>query len=400
MNKDIALLLSCLLCLYLGWKIYHLKMRSSLAEEKLKEWKEGREELHCAFKALSYEALEKNSRIFLDLAQTNLEKFQEGAKSDLEKRHSSIQELVKPLQEKLMQFDQGLRSIELERKEDHTFLKVQLDHLFESERKLVQETASLTKALRSPQTRGRWGELQLQRVVELCGMLNHCDFMQQITSEEGVARPDLIIKLPGGRQIIVDAKAPMEAYLDAIESSDEERYRHKLKEHARLVRTHACSLGKKSYYQYFQPTPEFVILFLPSEHFFSLALQQDPTLIELGIEQGVILATPTTLIALLRTVAYGWKQESLTKHVQQVSQLGQEFYKRLGDMTNHFAKTGRALSSAVEAYNQTIRSLETRVLVSARKFHEMGVSSKELEICSLDPIEKISVEPAEENIQM
>jgi DNA recombination protein RmuC len=230
-------------------------------------------------------------------------------------------------------------------------------------------------------------------------MLNHCDFMQQITNEEGTARPDLIIKLPAGRQIIVDAKAPMEAYLDAIESTEEEKYAHKLKEHARLVRAHAYSLGKKSYYQYFQPTPEFVILFLPSEHFFSMALQQDPTLIELGVEQGVILATPTTLIALLRTVAYGWKQESLTKHVQQVSQLGQEFYKRLGDMTSHFSKTGRALSSAVDAYNQTIRSLETRVLVSARKFHEMGISSKELEICSLDPIEKISIELTTEKHQ-
>lgn len=394
MRSDLLITCLCLtlVCLYLLWRLHLLKMRCLLAEEKVKQAKEMREELSVSFRALSHQALETNNQVFLDLARVNFEKFQEGAKSDLEQRRASIEQMITPVKERLGALDDGLKALEKERKGDHQNLKLQLGHLLKLERKLMHETSTLTKALRSPQTRGRWGEIQLRRVVELCGMLSHCDFVEQETGDEGRARPDLIVKLPGGRQIIIDAKAPMEAYLNAIETEDESKRIELLGQHAKLVRGHAVALGKKSYYLHFKPTPEFVVLFLPSENFFSAALQQDPALIEMGIEQGVVLATPTTLIALLRAIAYGWKQESLSRHVEEVSHLGHELYKRIGDMAAHFSKTGRALSTAVESYNQTIRSLETRVLVSARKFQEMGAGSEELEIPVMEPLEKVPLE--------
>lgn len=377
---------------FFAWRAYAWKLKALLAEEKLKQSSANKEEIYSTFSSLSHEALAVNNQLFLDLAQTKLEQFQEQAKADLDHRRGSIEELVKPVKEKLGQLDAGLRSLEMERKGDHATLKTQISHLLELERKLMQETSSLTKALRAPQTRGRWGEIQLRRVVELCGMVNQCDFFEQETEDGGKLRPDLIVKLPGGRQIVIDAKTPMEAYLDAMETDDEIQRELKLKEHARLVRSHALALGRKSYHHYFQPTPEFVVLFMPSDNFFSAALQQDPSLIEMGVEQGVVIATPTTLIALLRAVAYGWKQESLNRHVEEVSQLGHELYKRIGDMTSHFAKTGRALTTAVESYNQTIRSLESRVLVSARKFQEMGAASKEVDLPVVEPIDRLPLD--------
>lgn len=257
-----------------------------------------------------------------------------------------------------------------------------------AKQELSKETGNLVKALRTPAARGRWGEIQLRRVVEIAGMLNHCDFYEQTTSEGGLARPDLIIKLPGGRQVVIDSKVPLESYLDAIQTDNEAIREAKLKDHARLVRSHIGALSKKSYHQHFSPTPEFVVLFLPSETFFSAALQYDPTLIEVGADQGVIVATPTTLIALLRAVAYGWKQESLSLHAEQVSELGHELYKRISDMTAHFSKMGRSLNTAVDSYNKGIGSLESRVLVSARKFKELGAAATKLEIDNIEVVEK------------
>ncbi len=368
-----------------------LSFTEKLAEEKMAMLKESQEQLKNAFAALSSDALEKNNRSFLDLAKTSLEKFQEGAKGDLEKRQTAINELLNPVKDSLQKLDLGIRQIEKERKGDQESLKVQIQSLFENEKALKQETSNLVKALRMPLTRGRWGEIQLRRVVELAGMLNHCDFFeqQQEISDVGRLRPDLIVRLPGGRQVIIDAKVPLEAYLEAIHTENETVRLQRLKDHARQVRAHISALGKKAYWEHFQPTPEFVILFLPAETFFSAALEHDPSLIEAGAEQNVILATPTTLIALLRAVAYGWKQENLTRQVERMHELGQDLYKRLIDMSSHFSKMGRSLSSAVENYNKGIGSLEMRVLVTARKFKEMGVTPGQVDIEEIETVEKI-----------
>lgn len=367
------------------------KIKQSSLEEKFNFVKQSNESFSQAFKALSHEALEKNSSSFLKLANATLEKFQESAKGDLEKRQQSITEMVTPMKESLNKLDLGLRQLEKDRKGDQQQMHEQLRSLVETEKQLRHETASLVKALRSPIARGRWGEIQLKRVVELAGMLNHCDFTEQNHQEddEGRLRPDLIVHLPGGRQVIVDAKAPLEAYLEAIHTQDENVREQKLKDHARQVRQHVVALSKKAYWERFHPTPEFVVLFLPAETFFSAALEYDPSLIEVGVEQGVILATPTTLIALLRSVSYGWKQESLSRHAEELEQLGQELYKRMVDMCGHFTRTGRSLGGAVESFNKAMGSLESRVLVSARKFKEFGATSSAIDLDPIDLVERI-----------
>jgi DNA recombination protein RmuC len=366
----------------------HLMSKQIAAEEKLQLVQSAHEKLNETFKALSLDALERNNRSFLDLAQATLAKFQEGAKGDLEKRQQSISELVSPVKEALGKLDQGIRQLEKERKGDHESLQQQVRSLLETEKHLRTETASLVKALRAPITRGRWGEIQLKRVVELAGMLNHCDFHEQQhhVADDVRFRPDLVVHLPGGKQVVVDAKTPLDAYLEAIQAEDDVVKELKLKDHSRQVRAHVMALSRKSYWEQFQPTPEFVILFLPSDTFFSAALEYDPSLIEVGVDQGVILATPSTLIALLRTVAYGWKQENLSRHVQQVSELGQDLYKRIVDMASHWTKMGRSLSTAVEHYNKAVGSLEARVLVTARKFRDFGAAPATAE---LDPIEVV-----------
>jgi DNA recombination protein RmuC len=359
------------------------------SQEKLALLDDARRQLADAFKALASDALKSNSTSFLELAKTHLEKFQESAKGDLEKRQTAIGELVKPVTESLTKVDAKLQEIEKTRLEAYAGLTEQVKSLSLTQKELRGETANLVKALRRPQTRGRWGEIQLRRVVEMAGMLEHCDFFEQQSTDTdtGRLRPDLIVRLPGHRTIVVDSKAPLEAYLDAIEAPDEETRTVKLKEHARQVRTHILALGKKSYFDQFEQTPDFVVLFLPGEVFYIAALEQDPSLIETGVNERVLVAAPTSLIALLRTAAYGWREEQLAENARAISELGKELYKRLADMAKHVQDLGKAIETVVKKYNSAVGSLEMRVLPGARRFKELGADVAGVTVAEPDPIE-------------
>lgn len=344
--------------------------------------------LQDTFKALSANALKDNNQSFLQLAGEHLSKVQEAAKGDLELRQKTIEGLVKPIKDSLTQVDQRILEMEKSRQNAYVELTQQVKFLATDQVDLKKETRKLVDALRRPTVRGRWGEMQLRRVVELAGMINYCDFTEQtsVTTEDGRLRPDMVVRLPGGKQVVVDAKAPLEAYLNAYESQDEDARKQSMLAHARQIRDHLTKLGQKSYWEHLKPTPEFVVMFLPGEIFFSSALEHDPGLIEEGVKQKVIVASPTTLIALLRAVYYGWQQEKIAENAQQVSELGRELYKRIVTLSEHFGRVGKGLSGAVEAYNKTVSSLESRVLVQARRFKELA-AAPEKDLPVLEPLE-------------
>ncbi len=366
-----------------------LLQESRQAEEKQALLLAAQERLQQAFTVLSADALRRNNEDFLRMAQEKLGQFQEQARQDLENRQQGFGQMVDPVRESLQKMNERLDALEQVRTGAYSALSEQLRGLVQDHLpRLHRETAALVKALRQPAARGRWGEMQLRRVVEMAGMLDHCDFVEQATmqSEQGQQRPDLLVHLPGGKEIVVDAKAPLNAYLHAIEAESDEDRQQWLRKHAGELRTHLQQLGRKSYWEAV-PSPEFVVLFLPGEDFFSAALQMDPGLIEFGVEQKVLVATPTTLIALLRAAAYGWRQEAVAANAQAISALGRELYERLGTLTGHWAKLGRQLHGAVSAYNQATSSLESRVLVTARRFPELGATSSDRELTELEPVD-------------
>jgi DNA recombination protein RmuC len=360
----------------------------TLAQERLQTLSSAQERLSESFKALSADALQSSMKQLSEMAKAQFEAAQTQAKGDLEKRQQAVEQLVAPIKDQLTKVDAQLLRLDQERRESRGRLEAQLRTLTETGEKLRTETGALVTALRKPNTRGQWGQMQLRNVVELAGMVRHCDFLEQssLPGQEGVLRPDLIVKLPGGKQVVVDAKAPLQGVLDAYQARDDQEREQHLRDHARLLRKHVKALADKAYWAGLDCTPDLVVLFLPGESLYGLALEADPALIEDAMSRRVLIATPTTLLAMLQAIAHGWQQERVAESAQAVAELGRELHGRLIKLSELLSKLGRRLNAAVGAYNETIGSYEARVLPGARRFAEHGAVAEGRELPQLEPV--------------
>ena len=360
-------------------------------EQKQRLLEEAKAALSDAFGALSANALKSNSEEFLRLAHASFGQFQEGAKSELARREQAIGQLLTPVREALQKFESKVQALEVAREGAYQGLVQQVSQLLDTGKELRSETANLVQALRAPVTRGQWGEFQLRRVIEMAGMVNYCHFVEQkkLDTDDGQLRPDVVVKLPAGKTIIIDAKAPVSSYMDAVVLDDEIERKARLVNFAKLVRDHIAALGRKAYWDQFEASPELVVMFLPGDHYYGAALEHDPSLLEFGVEQKVLVATPVNLIGLLRAIAFGWRQEAIASNAKEISELGAELYKRISDLGGHWIDVGKNLARTVDAFNSTIGTLETRVLVSARRFKDLGAAPSSMDIEMLEPVQKL-----------
>ncbi|RMG27884.1 MAG: DNA recombination protein RmuC [Gammaproteobacteria bacterium] len=379
-----------------------LAAERSRLEERTAAFEQARRQLAETFDSLAAQALDRNAEAFLKLARENLARFQAQAALRLEEKEKTIEHLVRPIRETLEKTEQQLRRMENERREAFGSLTEQLRAMGEAQNRLQLETRHLVQALRRPEVRGQWGELTLKRVVELAGMVEHCDFEEQVhqATERGAVRPDMIVHLPDRRRIVVDAKTPLDAYLEAVEASDEAQRQQALARHARNLREHVRQLASKAYWEQFEDTPDFVVLFVPGDQFLSHALTADPDLLEYALGNRVILATPSSLIALLRAVAYGWRQEALAENAEEIRKLGEELHGRLATFTEHLVRVGKSLDASVNAYNKAVGSLDARVLPAARRFGELGIHAKK-PIAEPEPVDRLArplATPADDDV--
>ncbi len=356
---------------------------------------QAQQQLQQQFEQLAAQALNRNNESFLQLARENLRQFQIQAQSEMDKKEKAIEHLIQPIRATLEKTEQHIRALEKERQQSYGALNKHLEQMAQTQQQLHSETRKLVQAFRRPEVRGRWGEMTLKRLAELAGMVEHCDFYEQTTVEDDHGarlRPDMVVRLPGGRELVVDIKTPLDAYLGAMESSDDDQRQAELKRHARHLRERVRELASKAYWQQFKHSPDFVILFIPGDQFLSAALDQDPQLLEDALQSKVILATPTSFVALLRAVAYGWRQEALADNAEQIRQLGEQLYDRLATFGEHLNKLGRSLEQGVGHYNKAVASFESRVLPGARRFGEMGIRGKK-ELKSGKPVETLARRP-------
>ncbi len=370
------------------WLLAGVLIGAALATAALWPRLRAREQLSETFKALSAEALQTSTSQLTELAKAQFQAAQAEARGDLDKRKQAVEQLVAPLKEQLGRVDAQLLHLDQERRESRGRLEAQLRTLTETGEKLRTETGALVTALRKPNARGQWGQMQLRNVVELAGMVRHCDFIEQssLSTGESALRPDLVVNLPGRKQVVVDAKAPLQGVLDAYQARDEQERERHLRDHARLLRKHVKALADKAYWDEVENAPDFVVMFLPGEHLYGAALEADPTLIEDAMAKRVLIATPTTLVAILRAVAYGWQQERIAESAQAISELGRELYGRLAKLSSLMSTLGTRLGSAVRAYNDAVGSYEARVIPSARRFADHGAVASESELPQLEPV--------------